>query len=256
VLVTHSPYLWGPAVSPDGREIAFSRSEVDGSWHIWTVGADGGAARRLTSGDAGEVYPRYSRDGRTILFHTWAPPRRVGQVPAAGGGMTFLPWNQGEGFAELSPDGQMIAFTRADSATERVYLAPARGGDTRLLTTSAGAVPRWSPDGKQIAFAANRGYSGGIFVINPDGRGERRLTTDGGWPVWWPDGRQIAYLTLGPQGNQVRAVSLDGSAARLLGSIKLEGSNHPFALFPDGKRIAGTNAVHVSDEIWLLEPRK
>ena len=256
VLVTHSPYLWGPAVSPDGREIAFSRSEVDGSWHIWTVGADGGAARRLTSGDAGEVYPRYSRDGRTILFHTWAAPRRIGQVPAAGGGMTFLPWNQGEGFAELSPDGQTIAFTRADAATERVYLAPARGGDARLLTTSAGAVPRWSPDGKQIAFAANRGYSGGIFVISRDGSAERRLTTDGGWPVWWPDGRQIAYLTLGPQGNQVRVVSLDGAAARLLGSIKLEGSNHPFALFPDGKRIAGTNAVHVSDEIWLLEPRK
>ena len=169
--------------------------------------------------------------------------------------MTFLPWDQGEGFGALSPDGQTLAFTRADAATERVYLAPARGGDARLLSASAGAVPRWSPDGKQIAFAANRGYSGGIFVISPDGRGERRLTIDGGWPVWWPDGRQLAYLTLGPQGNQVRVVSLDG-ATRLLGSIKLGGSNHPFAVFPDGKRIAGTNAVHVSDEIWLLEPRK
>jgi Tol biopolymer transport system component len=256
VLVTHSPYLWSPAVSPDGREIAFSRSEVDGSWHIWTVGADGGAPRRLTSGEAGEVYPRYSRDGKTVFFHTWAAPRRVGQVPADGGGMTFLPWNQGEGFADLSPDGQTIAFTRADAANERVYLGPVRGGDARLLTPSPGAVPRWSPDGKQIAFAANRGYSGGIFVVNRDGSAERRLAADGGWPVWWPDGRQIAYLTLGPQGNQVRVVSLDGAAVRLVGSIKLEGSNHPFALFPDGKHIAGTNAVHVSDEIWLLEPGK
>jgi eukaryotic-like serine/threonine-protein kinase len=255
VLVTHSPFLWGPAISPDGREIAFSRSEVDGSWHIWTISGDGGTPRRLTSGEAGEVYPRYTRDGKTILFHTWDPPRRIGQVPAGGGAPTFLPWNRGEGFADPSPDGQMIAFSRADGESERVYVAPSSGGEARLLTNSPATVPRWSPDGSRLAFAANRGYSGGILMIDRDGRNERRITADGGWPVWWPDGRQIAYLTIGPQGNQVRVTSLDGQT-RLLSTIKLEGTNHPFAVFPDGKRIAGTNAVHVSDEIWLLEPKK
>ncbi len=240
-------------MSPDGREIAFSRSEADGSWHIWTVAADGGTPRRLTSGDAGEVYPKYSADGSRILFHTWNAPRRLGQISTRGGAETLLPWNQGEGFADLSPNGQTIAFARSDSSNERVYLAPATGGDARLLTKSPAAVPRWSPDGAWLAFAANRGYSGGIFVIRRDGTGEQRLSTDGGWPVWWPDGKQIAYLTIGPQGNQIRVVSLDGQS-RLLESIRLEGTNHPFSVFPDGKHIAGTNAVHVSDEIWLLEP--
>jgi len=256
VLVTHSPFLWGPAVSPDGREIAFSRSEVDGSWHIWTVPVDGGDPRRLTSGDAGEVYPRYSADGKTILFHTWDAPRRIGQVPAAGGALTFLPLNRGEGFADLSPDGKAIAFSRADGETERVYVAPQSGGDARLLTHSPATVPRWSPDGSRIAFAANRGYSGGIFVVDRSGANERRISAEGGWPVWWPDGRQIAFLTIGPQGNQVRVASITGGDTRLIASIKLAGTNHPFAVFPDGKRIAGTNAVHVSDEIWLLEPKK
>jgi Tol biopolymer transport system component/predicted Ser/Thr protein kinase len=255
VLVSHSPFLWAPAVSPGGREIAFSRSEADGSWHIWTVPADGGNPKRLTAGEAGEVYPRYSADGTSILFHTWAAPRRVGQVSPAGGAMTFLPLKEGDSFAELSPDGKTLAFTRADTPNERVYLAAPGGADAQLLTTSPGAVPRWSPDGTHVAFAANRGYTGGIFVIKRDGTGERRLTPDGGWPVWWPGGKQIAFLTQGPQGNQIRVVSLDG-ATRLIGSIKLEGSNHPFAVFPDGWRIAGTNAVHVSDEIWLLEPRR
>ncbi|MGE5838086.1 MAG: TolB family protein, partial [Acidobacteriota bacterium] len=247
---------WGPAVSPDGREIAFSRSEVDGSWHIWTVPADGSDPRRLTSGDAGEVYPRYSADGKTILFHTWDAPRRIGQVPAAGGALTFLPLNRGEGFADLSPDGKAIAFSRADGETERVYVAPQSGGDARLLTKSPATVPRWSPDGSRLAFAANRGYSGGIFVVDRTGTNERQISAEGGWPVWWPDGRQIAFLTIGPQGNQVRIASLAGGETRLIASIKLAGTNHPFAVFPDGKRIAGTNAVHVSDEIWLLEPKK
>jgi Tol biopolymer transport system component len=176
-------------------------------------------------------------------------------VPAAGGASTFLAFNQGESFAELSPDGKTLAFTRTGSPNERVYLSTAAGAEARLLTNSPAAVPRWSPDGTHLAFAANRGYSGGIFVIKRDGSGERRLTADGGWPVWWPGGKQIAFLTLGPQGNQIRVVSFDGTT-RLLDWIRLEGTNHPFAVFPDGKRIAGTNAVHVSDEIWLLEPKR
>ena len=33
-------------------------------------------------------------------------------------------------------------------------------------------------------------------------------------------------------------------------------SNHPFDISPDGKMLATTNAVHISDEIWLLEPAR
>src|SRR5262249_51189842 len=49
-LLSYPGTLWGPAFSPDGREIAFSRSEVGGGWHIWTVPAAGGPAAQLTSG--------------------------------------------------------------------------------------------------------------------------------------------------------------------------------------------------------------
>lgn len=255
-LLAHAPFLWGPAISPDGREIAFSRSEVDGTWHIWVIAADGGAPRPLTSGDAGEVYPRYTPDGAAVLFHTWAVPRRIGQVPARGGAVTYLSLGAGQSFGDASPDGSTIAFTRADAPFERSYTAPRTGGDARLLTTSPATVPRWSPDGSLIAFAADRGYLGGIFVIGRDGSNERRMTREGGWPVWWPDGRQVAYLAIGSDGNQeIRVASLDG-ATRLLHTIKLKGSNHPFAIFPDGRRIAVSNAVHISDEIWLLESGK
>ena len=48
VLTSHSPYMWGPSFSRDGRTIAFSRSEVDGSWHIWSIPADGGTPKRIT----------------------------------------------------------------------------------------------------------------------------------------------------------------------------------------------------------------
>ncbi len=80
------------------------------------------------------------------------------------------------------------------------------------------------------------------------------MTESGGWPVWLPDGRRLAYLVVRVDGNQeIRTVSIDGTTQPPLVPIRFRGTNHPFAVSPDGKWVAVVNAVHVSDEIWLLE---
>ena len=105
-----------------------------------------------------------------------------------------------------------------------------------------------------IVYAGNRGYSGGIFLIGADGQGERQLAKSGGWPVWWPDGHQIGYSAIGQSANQeIRVLSLRGGATRTLEHVRLVGTNHPFAVFPDGRRLVVSNAVHLSDEIWMME---
>jgi TolB protein len=204
----------------------------------------------------GEVYSRFTPDRSAVLFHTWETPRRIGRVPVEGGAPQMLDFGAAsDAFPDISPDGKWIAFTRTDPDAERVYIAPAAGGIARLLTKSPGTVPRWSPDGRHIAFGANRNTTGGVFVIDPDGKNERRLTTTGGWPVWWPDGRQIGFMVPGASAQEIHVVSRDGGPTRHLTEIVYSGSNHPFDVSPDGSRIVTTNAVHVSDEVWLLEPR-
>src|SRR5580704_2151570 len=49
-LLTEASRVWAPAFSPDGKEIAYSRDEPDGSWHLWIVPASGGLPRQITSG--------------------------------------------------------------------------------------------------------------------------------------------------------------------------------------------------------------
>jgi len=49
--------------------------------------------------------------------------------------------------------------------------------------------PTWSPDGSKIAFVRKDG----IYVMNADGSGQRRLTDAGGGPAWSPDGSKIAF---------------------------------------------------------------
>jgi eukaryotic-like serine/threonine-protein kinase len=257
-LATHIPFIWAPAISPDGKEIAFTRGEADGTWHLWIMPFEGGEPRRLTATAAGEVYPRWTPDGRSVLFTTWSAPRRVGTIGVDGAPPVLLAFGaDGDaGYADPSPDGRRVAFSRAEAQAERLYVAPASGGEPTLLAASAGATPRWSPDGSVIAFGGDRGYGGGIFVIRPGDKSARRLTDEGGWPVWWPDGRQVGYLAVGPRGDQeLRVVSIEGGASQVL-PIRLSGTNHPFAVTADGRTIIISNGVHLSDEIWLLEPRR
>ena len=74
--------------------------------------------------------------------------------------------------------------------------------------------------------------------------------------VTLPDGRQVGYLAVGPRGDEeLRVVSIEGGAPKVL-PIRVSGTNHPFALTADGRTIIISNGVHLSDEIWLLEPKR
>src|SRR5262245_62078649 len=62
-----------PQVSPDGRWIVYTVSELDrqsgkSNSDLWLVPLRGGAPRRLTTAEASDDHPRWSPDGKTIAF--------------------------------------------------------------------------------------------------------------------------------------------------------------------------------------------
>src|SRR5262249_55675314 len=105
----------------------------------------------------------------------------------------------------------------------------ADGSDPRRLTFSNGATsgtPRWSPDGKQMVFSSNRdlypafptieGPGAEIYVMNADGTGLTRLTTNLAldWnPAWSPNGKQIVFASdrVAGAGQQIYVMNSDGS---------------------------------------------
>jgi Tol biopolymer transport system component len=95
-----------------------------------------------------------------------------------------------------------IVFARRIASGADIYVIDVEGThETRLTRTAPAEVsPGWSPDGEEIAFARN---NTGLYVINADGRGLRRLggaTYEGAFlaaPVWSPDGQNIAFVTRG-----------------------------------------------------------
>ncbi|HKV63767.1 MAG TPA: protein kinase [Candidatus Acidoferrum sp.] len=259
VLLTDSSRLWAPAFSPDGKEIVYSRDEPDGLWHLWLVPTEQGPARQITSGKTPEIYPRFAPDGATIFFNTWgAEPLSIWRVSSQGGPArpATTAAAGSDAYGDVSPDGRSIVFTRTENKISHLYIALADGtGVPRRVIETPGTVPRWSPNGEWLSFSPNRSFSSGVFIVHPDGTGLRQLTKTGGWAVWWPDGEHIGFQVPGPDANQqIQVYSLKSGEARTLSNIHFVGTNFPFDVSRDGKRLVTTNYQHLSDEIWLLEP--
>lgn len=114
---------------------------------------------------------------------------------------------------------------------------------------AGGAQP---PDGK-IVFHRKEATSYEIYVINPDGSGERNLTrtsnigeTD---PTWSPDGSRIAFQVFG---SGIFTMRFDGTDRRKIPNTK-DGDAVP-SWSPDGNRIAFSRGDSVGDshDIWVI----
>ena len=70
-----------PQLSPDGKNIAFTRTEGDKT-QIWILPLDGGEAYVLTKSEFGAFRPRWSPDGKKILFQSPIPRHFIsGNIP-------------------------------------------------------------------------------------------------------------------------------------------------------------------------------
>lgn len=141
-------------ISPDGKTIAF-----DLMGDIYTMPAEGGKATQVTTGIAYETHPRFSPDGKKILFtsdrsgsdNLWyidtekqdtvqVTRDRNGDVPGAS-------W---------TPDGEYIVVSKGGRIA-KLYLFHKDGGGGILLNDAPAGMktidPVVSPDGKLIYFS-------------------------------------------------------------------------------------------------------
>ena len=199
-----------PAVSPDGRTLAFIRcpSIAVCDVHLLELETDftaKGEPRRLTSEGTQFYSPMWAAGGREIFYvrvQGDAPSLR--RVPLSGSGAPQAMQSLGNlGFhAAISPQGDRLAYSTftMDRDVYRVELPPGGGAGppTKLIaSTRADQFPVYSPDGKRIAFFSDRTGSPEVWLCDADGSHEAQLTSFGGpgvtSPNWSPNGRQIAF---------------------------------------------------------------
>jgi tricorn protease len=136
---------------------------------LWTVEIAGGMARRLTSAEGEELFPKFSPDGRFVAFTgQYTGSRQVYVIPVTGGTpkqLTFyndvgeLPPRGGVDNQVMgwTPDGKHVVFNAHrlgwNDRMTRPYIVPAAGGMETPLEIPEGGTGTFSPDGKQFAYA-------------------------------------------------------------------------------------------------------
>jgi Tol biopolymer transport system component len=188
-----------PAVSPNGKTVAFVQRHNFRRGTLWTMHVDGSHQRRLTP-RPGRVYsPTFSPDGDHIAFSTG---KGISVIRAKGGKAHELI----NGFdPAYSPDGKKLLYT--DNLIN-LHVLDLSSGRSRPLHASL-VAPAYSPDGRWIV-----GYSSvEVYKMRADGTHVQRLA-HGLEPSFSPSGKQILYTAIGPKLSVMRA---GGSHRRTIG---------------------------------------
>ncbi len=188
--------------SPDGRHAIFQALG-----YLWLHDLERDTRRRLTDQDEHwEFHPRFSPDGRSVVYTTWHD-EKLGSVRVAplGRGRARTVSDEPGHYIEpsFSPDGEQVVFVRSSGGyltspawSERtgLYVADADGDGMRRVH-DAGSNPQFSADGERILFSQNGDDGLALNSVNLQGN-DTREHLQGDWVTEYrvsPDGRWVAF---------------------------------------------------------------
>src|SRR5690606_6417952 len=193
--------------SPDGKTLVFNAVG-----YLWSKSLPKGKPVRLTKGEAFEFEPKFSPDGKHIVYVTWSDKEMssIGKISLADGSITTLTTEKG------------------------IYRNPS-----------------FSNDGKSIVFVKKSGNNdlghsfskeSGIYLMSASGENIKRIYNQGDFPIFNVDDSRIFIQTgggmMGGLTKTLKSIDLNGEDERVLVSSKYANRLVPS---PDNKWLAFTN---------------
>jgi Tol biopolymer transport system component len=160
-------YNSSPAISPDGRKMAF-------------ISAEGGLFG---------IFVRDIDDKETTR-----------KLVSSFRSQDFEDLNMLSPGISWSRNGKKLAISAKSGGEDAIFIVEEETGDYEKLRFGLKSISsvQWSKDGKELAFVATKDEKSDIFIYNFDSKNIINLTDDvfsENYPVWSPDSRTIYYLS-------------------------------------------------------------
>jgi serine/threonine-protein kinase len=268
-----------PAISPDGKRLAISKSPDAQRGDIWIKQLDRGPAIRLTHERLFNGSPTWTPDGGSVTFigesENEPDPELWTQRADGTAEAVKIPHGRRMFGERWSPDGKWLVFhAGGDGPTQADVFGFRPGIDTARVPLVAGkftdVMPEVSPDGRWLAYQSDETGLYQIYVVPfPNTRaGKWAVTSAGGIHVrWGPRGNELFYRDTSGDFYSVpirrTPTFSSGSPKRIFTAKRIEFPLVGYAVAPDDQRLLTFRLLHpgapdtlVVVENWFEELKK
>jgi acylaminoacyl-peptidase len=245
-------YISDPQISPDGTQIVYIRNFKDVMTdrdyaNLWISNIDGSRVRQLTQGNQRDYAPRWSNDGKKIVFLSNQDDSKVKLY------LMFLDTRETivltntsipPGAAAWSPDDRQLAFTQWVPEVKKSLLTiPAKpeGAEWNAPPIYIDEM-NYRSDGSGYAKPGKMQ----IFTLGIEGGTPRQRTftsNNHGNPIWAKDSQSLFFsanlhekIESEPNNSEIYQLQLTNGTIKAL--TTRFGPDTDIALSPDGKKIA------------------
>jgi Tol biopolymer transport system component len=192
---------WSPAISPDGKTLAFARSGSGAGADIYVCDLAGGNLRRVTFEDRAIHGLAFTPNGEVIYATQLGNGTKLWRIAINGGSPRdlFLPGRDAS-YPAVSATHDRLAYTESPSVSSvwRAALdSPSSTGHPILRSSGREFSPSYSPDGQRIADISDQSGFEEIWISDAEGGNRVRITNfkgpQPGRPLWSPDGKWLLF---------------------------------------------------------------
>ncbi len=238
--------------------VAFSNDST-GHREIYIADYDGAGLTRLTHDRSLDLLPRFSPDGRFLVYTSYKNKNPdLYRMDLRTGRVSLLSGLQGLNVAGgFSPHGSRLLMTVSSGSTPGIWLLSLKSGKIERLTHPEGAdsSPTFSPDGSQAAFVSDRAGNPEIYLLDLLTRRSTKLTSLN-WcdsPSWAPTGEWIAFAGREASEDPIDIFLTDITGRQLSRITRGEGSNEDPRWSADGRFIVFSGNRSGRYEIYVMD---
>jgi len=232
-------------------------AERTGNKEVYICDYDGKNIKQLTHNGSINLSPRWSPNGRKILFTSYklGSPFLYERTISSGRERAV---SKSKGInigGRWSPDGERIALTLSIDKNPELYTLDLTTKRKKRITRNHGidVSPSWSPDGKRLVYVSDIAGNPHIYMLTSKGGIPKRLTYKGKYnatPVWSPDGKKIVFSRMKSGSFNIWSMNTDGSDQR---QLTFTGNNESPSWSPNSRYIAFSSSKGTSEqELYIM----